>query len=77
MTRKELRDRVLELPPEERARLAQEIMASLDGPSEDNASAAWVSEIQRRAREVRMGIVKLVNWKNVRSRIRKRLSTKP
>ena len=76
MTRKQLRDRALELPPDERARLAQEIIASLDGPSEQDASEAWVSEIERRVQEVRAGSVKLVNWKDVRARIVKRLSAK-
>lgn len=76
VTKKELRDRALELPPEERARLAHEIISSLDGPSDDDASAAWVSEIERRVREVRDGAVRLVDWKDARARILKRLASK-
>lgn len=76
MTKKELRDRALELPPDERARLAHDIISSLDGPSDQDASAAWVSEIERRVQEVRDGSVKLVSWKDVRARILKRLSSK-
>jgi putative addiction module component (TIGR02574 family) len=76
VTKKELRERALELPPHERARLAHEIIASLDGPADDGASAAWIEEIQRRADEVRSGSVKLVSWKAVRAGILKRLAAK-
>jgi len=76
VTKKELRDRALELPPDERARLAHEIISSLDGPSDDGASAAWVSEIERRVQEVQDGSVKLVTWKEARARILKRLASK-
>ncbi len=51
VTRKELRDHALALPPEERARLAHDIITSLDGPSDEDASVAWVSEIERRVRD--------------------------
>lgn len=77
VTTKELRDQALALPPEERARLARDIMTSLDGPSEKNAAQAWVHEIERRAQEVRTGAVKLAEWKDVRKRVLDRLTPKP
>jgi putative addiction module component (TIGR02574 family) len=74
MTKKELREQALALPPDERAQLAHEIIASLDGPADEGAAEAWVREIERRVREVKNGSVKLVDWKDTRARILKRLS---
>lgn len=70
----ELREQVLALPPEDRARLAQDIIASLDGPSDEGAAEAWVREIERRARDVRNGSARLVDWEDVRKHILSRLS---
>jgi putative addiction module component (TIGR02574 family) len=75
MTKKELHDQVLALPPTERARLAHEIISSLDGPADGGAAEVWVREIERRVREVKNGSVKLVDWKDTRARILKRLSS--
>ena len=76
MTKKELHDQALALPPNERAKLAHEIIASLDGPADEGAAEAWVREIERRVREVKNGSVKLVDWKDTRARILKRLSAR-
>ena len=50
METEELREAVLTLPEKERARLAQELLRSLDGPTDPDVDAAWLSEIERRAR---------------------------
>jgi Putative addiction module component len=42
----------LDLTDEERAELALELVASLDGPRDADADDAWVAEIERRARRV-------------------------
>lgn len=65
-----LRD-ALALPPEERADLAAELIASLDGPADDPAEveAAWAAEIERRARRVLNGESAGEPWDNVRRRI--------
>lgn len=76
MTKKELHGQALALPPDERAELAHEIIASLDGPADDAAAEAWVREIERRVREVKNGSVKLVDWKDTRVRLLTRLSCK-
>jgi putative addiction module component (TIGR02574 family) len=76
MTKKELHDQALALPPDERAELAHVIIASLDGPADESAAEAWVREIERRVREVQNGSVKLVDWKDTRARILTRLSCK-
>ncbi len=55
----ELTERAKALPPEERARLAEELLATLD-PSEDGVEAAWDDEIRKRIDEVENGTVQLV-----------------
>jgi len=74
MTNKQIRDQALALPPEERARLAHDIIASLDAPADEGAAEEWIREVERRLKEVQEGSVKLVDWKETRARILKRLS---
>lgn len=74
VTRKQLLGNALNLSIAERARLAREIIASLDGPAEENAAGSWVGEIERRVREVHQGHVKLIGWAEVRKRIEARLA---
>lgn len=47
------------LPPEDRARLAEELLASLD-PGEAEVDAAWDAELRSRIAEVEAGTVELV-----------------
>ena len=47
----ELKRRAQSLPPEKRARLAEELLASLD-PQDADIDAAWDVEIRRRVQEV-------------------------
>jgi putative addiction module component (TIGR02574 family) len=76
MTRRDLHDQVLALPPDERARLAHDIISSLDGPTDPGAAEEWIREIERRVGEVKRGSVQLVDWKDARARILKRLAAK-
>lgn len=46
---------ILRLPPEERARLAMELIRSLDGQVDPDAARAWEAEIERRGAEVEAG----------------------
>ena len=50
----ELLAQVLSLPPHERARVAEELLASIEEP-DDEATAQWVTELERRSREVAPG----------------------
>ena len=50
---KSIIDSALKLPREERARVAREIIASLDGPADQDVDAAWLAEVERRLDEVR------------------------
>ena len=48
--RKLLQD-AMELPLPERAELAADLLASLDGEPDADVEAAWAAEVERRARE--------------------------
>jgi putative addiction module component (TIGR02574 family) len=65
-----LRD-ALELPVQERADVAAELLASLDDASVENQAdveAAWAAEIERRARRVIAGESTGIPWEDVRRR---------
>ena len=64
----------LGLLPEERAELAAELLASLDGPADVDADAAWREEIERRARRVLSGESAGIDRDEARARIARRLS---
>ena len=63
-----LRDAILKLPKEDRAQLAADLLASLDGPPDAEASAAWEVEIEKHAADLRSGDVKPVEWSEVQAR---------
>ena len=58
MTREELEGQARELPREERARLAEALIQSLDEEAE--VERAWEDEIRRRLAELRDGSVKTI-----------------
>lgn len=59
----------LALPVRERARIAHELLLSLDEGTDADAAQAWVAELERRASEVRSGEVATEDWATVRSRL--------
>jgi putative addiction module component (TIGR02574 family) len=61
----------LKLDAESRARLAAEILASLDGPADPDAEQAWQAEIARRVADLEDGKLKLESWAEVKRRIEK------
>jgi putative addiction module component (TIGR02574 family) len=61
----------LRLTPEVRAQLASELLASLDGPTDPDAEAAWRAEIERRVADLDSGRTKLEPWEDVKRRIEK------
>jgi putative addiction module component (TIGR02574 family) len=74
MTTVEIRASALNLPAPERAALAHDLIASLDGEDADpRADALWAAEIERRAREVADGKVALVDADEVHTEIAQRL----
>jgi len=63
----------LRLDSSARAELAAEILASLDGPADPNAEAAWNDEIDRRIEAIEAGTIRLEPWEQVKRRIEKDL----
>jgi putative addiction module component (TIGR02574 family) len=63
----------LRLGLSERAELATELLASLDGPAESGAAAAWEAEIKRRVQALDAGTLELEPWDEVRRRIENEL----
>ena len=73
MSTDELRNAALTLPSQERAKLAHELLRSLDEPFDSDVDAAWVAELERRTRELADGSVEAVDWEIARERIARRL----
>lgn len=68
-----LRDAVMTLTEQERAKLASDLVASLDGPNDENVAQAWDIEICRRINEIEKGEVQLLDVNEVLVRVRARL----
>lgn len=73
---KEILPQLLKLPASERARLATELVQSLDESQDPAAAEAWLRELDRRAREVISGTARLEPWAQVRRRIEARLRSR-
>ena len=54
-TGRKMLDEALQLELSERAELAAELLASLDGEPDEDVEAAWAAEIKRRAERARSG----------------------
>jgi putative addiction module component (TIGR02574 family) len=59
----------LRLDATDRAELAVELIASLDGPADLDAASAWDEEIRRRVNALEAGTEKLESWESVKNRI--------
>jgi hypothetical protein len=62
-------DEALRLPLAERAKLAAELLASVDGAPDDDAGEAWAVEIERRAERAMTGESEGKDWPTVRAEI--------
>ena len=67
----ELSARAKTLPRHDRARLAEELLDSLQGDSDAEADAAWDREIERRVAEIETGTVKLISAEDVHAEARR------
>ena len=63
---------ILRLPADQRAKLALELIRSLDDERDDDAAAAWDEEIERRAAEVEAGTAETMTLDEYRAHIRAR-----
>ncbi len=68
-----LLDTALKLPREDRAKLASELIASLDGEAEAGVAAAWNAEVESRVREADAGKARLIDGKTVKAEVSKAL----
>lgn len=69
-TKDDLLQTALQLSPEERAELAEELLLSLDqdpSATSEEWHRSWTSELERRSREVLDGTVDTVRWEDVRA----------
>jgi putative addiction module component (TIGR02574 family) len=62
----------LALPTDSRAALAGSLLESLDTEVDEDAEAAWASEIDRRVGELETGAVRPIPWADVRRRLAQR-----
>lgn len=69
-------DEALRLPLTERAKLAAELLASVDGEPDADAEAAWALEIERRAERALSGESQGKDWPIVRAEIEAKRSRK-
>jgi putative addiction module component (TIGR02574 family) len=67
---------ILRLPVEERAKVALEVLRSLDGEPESGAAAAWDAEIERRGAEVDAGTAETMTLDEYRAHVRRRRATR-
>ena len=67
----ELSARAKNLSSRDRARLAEELLDSLQGESDPDADVAWDREIERRVGEIDAGTVKLIAAEDVHAEARR------
>ncbi len=72
MSTEELLAEALRLSRQERARVAEELLSSLEEP-DDEVAAAWAKELERRSLEVAEGRAQTIAWETVGSDIVKEL----
>lgn len=72
MSTDDLLAEVLRLPRRERARIAEDLLSSLE-ESDDAVAASWAEELERRSRDIAEGRVQTIPWETVRSEILREL----
>jgi putative addiction module component (TIGR02574 family) len=69
ISREELFRKALALDASDRTELVGLLIDSLDPETEQGAEAAWLQEIDRRARELDSGTVQTIPWEIARERL--------
>jgi putative addiction module component (TIGR02574 family) len=72
MSTDELLAEALRLTRVERARVAEELLSSLE-ESDEEVAAAWATELERRSREIADGHSPTISWEAARAEILKEL----
>jgi putative addiction module component (TIGR02574 family) len=65
---RELLQKALALPDNERAELAGNLISSLDATVDQDVDAAWQQEVVRRLHEVQSGKVGIISWEEVQQK---------
>jgi putative addiction module component (TIGR02574 family) len=65
---RELLQKALALPDNERAELAGNLISSLDATVDPDVDAAWQAEVMRRLHEVQSGEVGTISWEEVQQK---------
>jgi putative addiction module component (TIGR02574 family) len=73
---RDLLQKALALPENERAELAGNLLSSLDTTVDQDVDVAWQQEVVRRLNEVQSGKVKTIPWEEVQQKGRKLLHDK-
>ena len=73
MTVKEVQAAAMKLPPKQRAKLAEHLMASLDPSVDEDCEAAWIAEAERRFDAYKRGEMTARSAEAVSRSIRARL----
>jgi putative addiction module component (TIGR02574 family) len=73
---KELLQKALALPDNERAELAGTLISSLDATVDPDVDTAWQQEVARRLHEVQSGKVGTISWEEVQQKGRTLLDGK-
>ena len=72
MSTEDLLAEALRLPRPERARVAEELLSSLE-EADDEIAAAWAAELERRSGDIAQGRVQTLAWETVRTEVVKEL----
>jgi putative addiction module component (TIGR02574 family) len=70
MNLQRIEDEALHLPKDERAKLVQRLVLSLESPSDEELRADWLIEARRRADELDSGFVQAISGDEVMRKAR-------
>jgi putative addiction module component (TIGR02574 family) len=73
-TPEELLNTLMKLSTDDRARIARELLRSLDDAEDSDASAAWEQEVRRRSASVADGSAQLIDGEEVLKDIADRIA---
>ncbi|MEX0730174.1 MAG: addiction module protein [Aquisalimonadaceae bacterium] len=65
-------DQAKALSEHDRARLAHDLVATLDGQPDSDVATAWDREVERRLAEIKNGIAKTISREELTQRLRNR-----
>ncbi len=73
---KKILNAALGLPESDRVKVAEELLATLEGKPQKAVDAAWAEEIERRTGEIEQGKVKPAPWSKVKKSAMRRARAK-